>query len=98
MPKASVSLCPVSVNIYIQFKKSYIKKLELQYFDKIVFEIDSESVSCMTNAAAFMQETSTECLRVSLNCILNLFLKKLYSSLQHLSNFYYLWCCKSLSV
>lgn len=35
MPKASVSLCPDSINIYIQFKKFYIKKLELQYFDKI---------------------------------------------------------------
>lgn len=71
-PKASVSLCPISVNIHIQFKKSYVKKLELQYFDKIIFEIDCESVSCMTNAAAFMQETSAECLRVSLDCILNL--------------------------
>lgn len=43
--KASVSLCPVSANIHIQLKKSYVKKLELQYFDKIIFEIDCESVS-----------------------------------------------------
>lgn len=54
--------------IYILKKK----KLELLYFDKIFFEINCESVSCLTKAAAFMQETSTQCLRASLDCVLNL--------------------------
>lgn len=96
---ASVSLCPASVNIYIQFKRWYIKKKKARVavfwqdflWDQLWVSFLPDQGGCVYagNLDTVPKGIPGLCIKPPLQT---------HGFAQHLSNLGSLWCCKSLSV